>query len=213
MQTMTNGSQASAPISELQQMTRDYASFARSRAGLGNVLGGIVGVLVFGMIWLFGHGVAVAITAIALTFAWILGRDILRRWLYQPFGVARERWSGKERNTHLAMTGIFTVALLAFAVVIVAGGWLAKPVGWVYLVFCLVTPVIAWRAFFTVPEMVLGFDLLFMCAIVASGHTPDLLGLLAAPAFALAMIPVGLQEHQQFQTLKRRLQMRGGATA
>jgi hypothetical protein len=135
--TATNGSQVGDPITELQQMTREYASFARSRAGLGNVLGGIVGVVVFGIVLIFGHDTVVAIT---LTFVWLLGRDLVRRWLYQPFGPAREQWDGAQRRTHLVMTGSFTISLLAFAVLIVAGGWLTKPVGWVYLVFCLLTP-------------------------------------------------------------------------
>jgi hypothetical protein len=214
MSTDSNSTYAPDTITNLQQLAQEYASFSRSRAGLGNVLGGIVGLIIFSMIWLFGHGLAVAIISIGLTLVWLIGKTILRRQLYRPFGQAREQWAGGQRRQHLIISGIFTLASLGFAVAIIAGGWLSKPaVAWPYLVFCLVTPIIAWLSLFTISEMILGFDLLFMCAIVASGHTPDLLGLATAPAYALAMIPLGLSEHRQFQDVKRRLQARSMAAS
>jgi hypothetical protein len=210
----SNGMPASNTIADLQQLSREYASFSRSRAGLGNVLGGIAGLLVFGAIWLWGHSVAVVIISIGLTLLWLIGKTVLRQQLYRPFGQASERWEGSQRRQHIAVTIIFTLGLLGFAAWLMADGWLSRPaVAWPYLIFCLVTPILAWWSLYTIPEAILGFDLLFMCAIVASGHTPDLLGLLAAPAYALAMIPLGLSEHRQFQGLKRRLQARSGTAA
>jgi hypothetical protein len=208
-----DGSYAPAPntIADLQQLTQEYAGFARSRAGLGNVLGGVVGLIVFGAVWRFGSNLVTAILAVGLTLVWLVGREVLRQRLYRRFGQARELWTGSQRRAHRFLAIILTAALLGFAVVIIAGGWLAKPVGWPYLIFCLVTPFIVWRSLFTIPEMILGFDLLFVSAIIASGHTPNLLGLLAGPAYALALIPLGLQEHRQFHALERRLQARGQA--
>ncbi len=201
-------------IADLQQVTREYASFSRSRAGLGNVLGGIVGLVVFGAILLFGGSALTATLAIGLTVGWLVGKETIRRRLYRRFGMAQETWSGSPRKTHRVAVLILTPLLLAFAAWIVATGWLSKPaVAVPYLVFCLATPWIAWRLLYTYNEIIIGCGLLFMCAVTASGHTPDLLGLAIVPCYAAAMIPLGLAEHRQFRALETRLRARGGAPA
>jgi hypothetical protein len=198
-------------LGELQQVTRDYASYSRSRGGLGTVLGGIAGILVFVVIWRFGGNAWTAGLAIGLTVLWLVGKEVIRRRYYRRYGEAQETWAGQARRTHLASVLLFTPLLLGFAVWIVAAGWLSKPAtAWPYLVFCLATPWIIWRYLFTVNEIMVGAGLLFICAITASGHTPALLGLLIVPVYALAMIPLGLAEHRQFRTLAARLAPRGG---
>ncbi len=209
-----NGVYSRDGIAELQQLTREYASFSRSRAGLGNVLGGVVGLVIFGVIWLFGGNRVTAALTIVLTLLWLVGKEVIRRRFYQGFGAARETWSGAARRTHRLNLLLLTPLLLAFAVWIVAAGWLSKPaVAWPYLIFCLATPLIMWRYLYTLNEMMIGFGLLFMCAVTASGHTPALLGLAIVPAYAAAMIPLGLSEHRQFRALETRLQARSGAPA
>jgi hypothetical protein len=209
-----NGVYSLDTIVELQRLTQEYASFSRSRAGLGNVLGGVVGLVVFGAIWLFGGNTVTAVLAIVLTLLWLAGKEIIRRRVYQGFGAARETWIGSRQRTHQLSLLLFTPLLLAFAVWIVAAGWLTKPaVAWPYLVFCLATPLIMWRLLYTLNEIMIGFGLLFMCAITASGHTPALLGLLIVPAYAAMMIPLGLSEHRQYRTLEARLHARSGAPA
>ncbi len=201
-------------IVELQRLTQEYASFSRRRGGLGNVLGGVVGLVVFGAIWLFGGNTVTAAIAIVLTLLWLAGKEVIRRRFYQGFGAARETWTGSLRRTHQLSVLLFTPLLLAFAVWIVAAGWLSKPVvAWPYLIFCLGTPLIMWRYLYTLNEIMIGFGLLFMCAITASGHTPALLGLLIVPAYAAAMIPLGLSEHRRFRALEARLHARSGAPA
>lgn len=200
-----------AAIGELQQVTRDYASYSRRRGGLGNVLGGVVGLLVFGAIWLFGGNAVTATLAIGLTLLWLAGKEIIRHRLYRRFGQAWETWTGTVRRTHQCSLLLFTPLLLAFAVWIVAAGWLAKPaVALPYLIFCLATPLIMWRYLYTLNEIMIGFGLLFMCAITASGHTPFLWGLLIVPAYALVMIPLGFAEHRRFAALEARLGARQG---
>ncbi|GEM_PF-2602207 len=197
-------------IGELQRLTSEYASYSRSRAGLGNVLGGVIGLIVFGAVWALGGGFVSAIIVVGLTTLWLVGREVIRRRLYQRFGQAQEVWTGSARKTHIFMASVYTLAVAAFAAVIIFGGWLSKPVGWPYLIFCLVTPWLVWRTLYTLPELILGFTLLFMGAITASGHTPDLLALLVAPAYALAMIPLGLSEHCQFRRLEAQIRARSG---
>jgi hypothetical protein len=197
-------------LGELQQVTRDYASYSRTRGGMGAVLGGVVGILVFVSIWLFGGNAWTTGLAIGLTALWLVGKEVIRRHYYQQFGEAQEIWAGPARRTHLFGVLLFTPLLLAFAVWIVAAGWLSHPgVALPYLLFCLATPWITWRYLFTLNEIMVGFGLLFICAVTASGHTPALLALAIVPVYALAMIPLGLREHRQFQLLAARLAVRG----
>jgi len=196
-------------IADLQGLTREYASFSRSRGGLGNVLGGGVGLVVFGAIWLFGHGLTITVLAVGLTATWLVGKETIRRRLYRRFGEVQETWTGTARRTHRSGVLLFTLILLAFAVWIVAAGWLSKPaVAWPYLIFCLATPLILWRCLYTLGEIMVGSGLLLMCAVVASGHTPALLGLLTVPCYAAAMIFLGLFEHRRFRALETRLRTR-----
>ncbi len=199
-------------IADMQQLTREYASYSRSRGGLANVLGGVVGLVIFGAIWLFGGNPVTAALTVGLTLVWLAGKEVIRRRLYRGFGEAREVWAGAPRRTRHILTWIFTPLLLAFAVWIVAAGWLSKPaIAAPYLIFCLATPWIMWRYLYTLNEIMIGFGLLFVSAVTASGHTPALLGLAFVPVYAAAMIPLGLAEHRQFKGLRTRLEARGGA--
>jgi hypothetical protein len=197
-------------VGELQQVTRDYARYSRSRGGLGTLLGGCAGLLVFLAVWVFGGGAPIAVLAIGLTALWLVGKEVIRRRYYQRFGLAREAWAGQARRAHRGVLLLVTPLLLAFAVWIVAAGWLSHPaIALPYLIFCLTTPWIVGRYLFTANEIVVGTGLLFVCAVLASGHTPALLGLLCVPAYALAMIPLGWSEHRQFRSLAARLSRRG----
>jgi len=57
----------------------------------------------------------------------------------------------------------------------------------------------------------LGFGLLFMSAVTASGHAAPLLVLLFVPAYAATMIPLGLEEHRRYRALAAQLDTRDGA--
>ena len=197
-------------IAALQRLTREYASFSRSRSGLGNVLGGVCGLLAFASDWALGASAVAAAITVSLTLAWLVGKEIIRRRLYQGFGRAREAWVGVPRREHRASLAIITPPLLGFAVALVALGWLPRPVAWPYLLFCLATPWIAWRFLATTYELNLGLGLLFMSAVTASGHAAPLLVLLFVPAYAATMIPLGLEEHRRYRGLAARLDIQGG---
>ena len=202
-------------ISKMQQLTRDYASFSQSRSGLGNVLGGVAGLLVFAALLLLGHGVLAAILTLGPTVIWLIGKEIIRRRLYRTFGDSRETWTASQRRGHAIIVSIIGLVLAACAVLF-AAYTIAGKASWSttipYLIFCLVTPWIAWRYLRTANELMLGCYLLFASAIAVSGHAPDLL-LFAAilPLYSLALIWVGLNEHRQFQELATRLQTSDGA--
>jgi hypothetical protein len=201
-------------IAEMQQLTQEYASFSQSRSGLGNVLGGVAGLLAVAAMWLFGPGVAAAVLTVGGTVAWLVGKEIIRARLYRPFGDAREIWPASQRREHLVAVALVAVVLAAFAVLIGLHLLFATPAwskGLPYLAFCLVTPLIAWRYLRTITELMVGVFLLFACAISAAGFMPDrVLFTAILPAYSILLIGVGLKEHRQFQALAVRLRARHG---
>src|SRR5437588_7925306 len=86
-------------IAELQQVTQEYASYSQSRGGLGNVLGGVVGLISFAALSLLG-GVVLAVLSVGLTVTWLVGKEIIRHRLYRIFGDAQEMWSASQRRGH-----------------------------------------------------------------------------------------------------------------
>lgn len=196
-------------IAELQHLTQEYASFSQSRSGLGNVLGGVTGLASFLAIWLLGRGLATTAITIGLTLAWLVGKEVLRRQIYRPFGDARETWPAPQRRAHALYAGLITLLLAIFAVAVVVHAWQVKTplrVSASYFAFCLVTPWIMWRYLRTLNEFMVGFYLLFACAVTGAGFVPDLLVVGAIlPLYSVLLITLGLKEHRQFQELSARL--------
>ena len=109
-------------------------------------------------------------------------------------------------------------AVLAAGVVVVLVRGLSGATPWSialpYLVFCLVTPWLAWRYLRTVNELMVGFYLLFASAITSAGFVPDkVLFTAILPLYGVTLIALGLKEHRQFQTLAAQLRGPRGAQA
>lgn len=204
-------------IAELQQVTQEYASFSQSRSGLGNVLGGVAGLIAFAGMWLVGPGPVAAVLTVGTTAVWLVGKEVIRRRLYRPFGDARESWPASQRRRHRIGVSIIATVLAAFAVMIVVHSLLTKTawsIALPYLVFCLVTPWIAWRSLRTDNELMVGVFLLFASAVTTAGFVPDrLLFTAILPLYSALLILVGLKEDRQFQALAARLRARHGAEA
>jgi hypothetical protein len=196
-------------ISEIQHLTREYASFSQSRSGLGNVLGGVAGLLSVAIMWLLGAGVATAVLTVGLTIAWLVGKEVIRRRFYRPFGEARESWPPSQRRGHLyaaALMGLVCAAFVAVIVVRLVTAMTPWSIALPYLIFCLITPWIAWRFLRTTNEFMVGLYLLFASAVVSAGFVPDRLWLVAIlPWYSLVLVVLGLREHRQFQDLTSRL--------
>lgn len=192
-------------MDEVQALTRGYASYSQRRSGLGNVLGGAVGLIAFSLMWLLGPRPVTTALSIGLTIAWLIGKELLRNRLYRRFGQAREVWSPADRRHHVIWVGLLALCLLGFAAFIVAKGDATRPGALSYFVFCLITPPIAWRFLRTIPELMVGFGLLFMDAVVASGHEPVFYIMLWVPLYSLTLISLGLTEHRQFGVLATQL--------
>jgi hypothetical protein len=204
-------------IGEIQQVTQEYASFSQSRSGLGNVLGGVAGLVAFAAMWLLGQGIVTAVLTAGATVAWLVGKEIIRTRLYRPFGDARETWPAGQRRAHLISVAIVAAVLAVFAVLIVVHALLTNT-SWSivlpYLVYCAVTPWIAWRYLRTTNEFMVGLFLLLASAITSAGFVPDrLLFTAILPLYSVALIVFGLKEHRQFQALAARLRAQRGAEA
>ncbi len=200
-------------ITEMQRLTQEYASFSRRRSGLANVLGGVAGLISFLAAWLIGRGVLTALITLGLTITWLVGKEVIRRHLYRPFGEASEAWPAAERRTHIFTVGFVSLVLAGGAVVFIVHmiqqpGQFWAPLA--YLVFCLVTPWILWRYLRTVNEFMVGFYLLFDSAITCAGFVPNLLiNASVLPLFSLLLIGLGWSEHRQFQALAARVRRQG----
>ncbi len=196
-------------LTEIQDLTQQYASFSQSRNGLGNVAGGIAGLIISGAILLLGRGLPIAVLTVGLTIAWLVGKEALRRRLYRAFGEASETWPNDRRrifNICIAVLGAICAAFFVVVAVRVATAASPWSIGVPYMVFCAITPWIAWRYLRTVNEFMVGFYLLFASAVACAGFVPDRFVTLAIlPVYSLVMIAAGWQEHRQFQALASRL--------
>src|SRR5438445_11021691 len=87
-------------LSAVQQLAEEYASYTVSKNGLGNVLGGSVGIAIFLVNGLLGRGLWTTVLTISLTVVWLGGKEVIRRRLYRIFGDVQESWSAKRRREH-----------------------------------------------------------------------------------------------------------------
>jgi len=93
-------------IAALQRLTREYASFSRSRSGLGNVLGGVCSLLAFAADWALGTSSLAAAITVSLTLMWLVGKEIIRRRIYQG---CPGRWPGPTCSSawpHRGLSGV-----------------------------------------------------------------------------------------------------------
>jgi hypothetical protein len=209
------------PIPDLdavQTWTREYASFSQSRSGLAHLLGATAAIVVWLANGLLGAGPLTIALTIGATLTWLVGKEIIRRRLYQPFGEAREAWQPAARRSHVRVVVIATaILLLVFTGVAGAELWRvahgAAPNLQIlaYLSFVAVTPWIAWRFLRTPHEFVVGVLLLCACAVTSAGQAYPLWGvLLLLPVTAIPMAIGGVQEHRQFRRLVAQLRARSG---
>lgn len=209
-------------LKQRQTLTETYASFSQSRGGLGKVLGGIVGLVIILAATLLGGGVFTAVLTIGATALWLVGKELIRVWLYRPLGTAQAVWTPDKRREHLRLTGFVALIAVGITVMMLLNADLTSPETRVYLAFIVVMPFLTWRLLRTSLEFVVGVFLLAACAVHGAGGaysllpSTDLSLLMAlsqsAPTWsslfgALVLIRVGWQEHQHFQALMAQMQV------
>lgn len=204
-------------LAKVQRLAEEYASYSVSKGGLANVLGGIAGIVIYLLNGLLGRGIWTTVLTIVLTISWLAGKELLRNFLYRPFGKAREKWSEGQRRGQLWVARFFIlVAVLSW--LMFGDGYFLGKISLIQLVLGLAivtsTPWLAWRYLHNTDEMMVGVFLLVSCALVSVG---SLLGegitawLVAAwmPLYALMLLWRGIEEHRQFRRLARQLQAQG----
>jgi hypothetical protein len=196
-------------IQSLQTLTQAYASYSQRRAGLGNVLGGLAGIIAYFFGLLRGPGLATAAVTIVATLTWLIGKEVLRRRLYQAFGMAREHWPQPARRLQIGLVLFLVLVTAGILVVQFQTGRAADPRFWPYMLFVAATPLIAWRFLRTQNEFIVGVFLLCACAVTSVGGAYALanIGLLFifVPIASVALIVLGIREHRQFLELRTRL--------
>jgi hypothetical protein len=204
---------------QVQHFTQQYASYSARKSGLGNVLGGLVGITIYLLNGLPGHSFWSTLLTIGLTLAWLGGKEILRRYVYQRFGRVRENLSSSTRTLHSWILGISiptTLGLWLLAWIVFLNP--ALHLGLVRLLLALLCassiPWLSLRFLRTLDEFMVGFFLLLCCAISSLGSTlmpPGIegwLGTFWVPLYSLILITRGLTEHQAFRSLAHTLQHR-----
>jgi len=193
-------------IEEVQQLTQEYASYSRSRNGLGNVLGGGAGLAICLANGLFGPGMLTTIFTIGLTVVWLVGKEVMRKWLYRRFGEAQEVWPKKARRWHIGLVISLTLIIGGVCIAFIVLGGLTRPQGWLYLFFAVVMPCIAWRYLRTSAEFIVGVFLLCACAVTSVGSAYGLAFSWWAALASLLMLLSGIYEHRKFLRLVVHLQ-------
>lgn len=197
----------------VQELTRAYASYSQHRSGLGNVLGGIAGLLAYFVGLLAGPGPTTTAITIAATIGWLVGKEVIRRRVYQAFGLAYAPWPAADRRLQLGLTAFLTAVSLWVLIMQVQLGGLSEPRSWPYMLVVAVTPLIAWRFLRTQSEFIVGVFLLCASAVTSAGGAYSLAnnGLLYVfvPVAAVALIVIGLREHRQFLALRDQLRANG----
>jgi hypothetical protein len=201
---------------QVQRLAEVYSSYSASKSGLGNVLGGIIGIAVYLINGLVGRSLWTTILTIGLTIAWLGGKEILRARLYRTFGTAQEisTLATKKLLQWIIVISTFT----ALGIWILA--WIAflnpnLSIGPIRLVLALALatsmPWLGWRYLRTPDEFMVGFFLLVCCAITSLGSAmvpPGIegwLGTVWVPLYGLILIRRGIVEHHTFRHLARYL--------
>lgn len=203
---------------QVQRLAEEYASYSVSKSGLGNVLGGIVGLAIYLINGLVGRSLWTTFLTIGLTIVWLGGKEILRARLYRTFGAVQEIPTADAKKLLPWIMGINVFATLGIWVL----AWIAflnpslniGPIRLIVALICATSmPWLSWRYIHTLDEFMVGFFLFICCAITSLGSAmipsgvEGWLGTLWVPLYALLLFARGLVEHRAFHHLVRQLQV------
>jgi hypothetical protein len=207
-------------IQEVQRLAEEYASYSASKSGLGNVFGAVAGIVIYLVNGIIGRSIWTTIVTIGLTMLWLVGKEIMRRRVYQPFGEARERWSEKQRSRHLGYVMLITL--------VTVGIWIWFGLTYIFmhtitpfqlitgLAFATSMPWITQRYLRNEDELMVGVFLLLCCAIVSVGgvlgsqNWEAWAGSSCFALYSLMLLCRSIVEHRQFRQLATQLQLQEG---
>lgn len=195
----------------LAELTRRYARYARSASGLGGVLGGVlVLVTYFAGALITPLGTEARLALASAPVVWIVAKELLRGRYYQQLGKATQAWDREDRNWHLGFT-LFTLLVSLVILAVALPATLAGPAAGLapgnlaYLGYVAVMPLLVWFFMRTPLEFIAGVFLVAQAALMVSGSSYGLGQQPQAPIAAVALILVGLRQHQEYREVRRRL--------
>jgi hypothetical protein len=191
----------------LAALTKGYARFARSAAGLGTVLGGVLLLAMWAGSNLLDLDTGGRLALATFPIVWIVAKELLRRRYYLRHGLVRDAWEPAQRRWHIGFTA-FTAAVASWIVFVViraaidAGGLPPGKVG--YLAFVIAMPACVWWFMRSTEEFLVGVVLFSQAAVIVAGGEYPWWNLHFA-AFALISIVAGFKQHRDYLKLDRAL--------
>lgn len=198
------------PVDELARLTRRYARYSRSAAGLASVLGGGFAVLAYFVGALAAPlSVATRMGLALLPLVWIGAKEVLRRHYYQRFGRVSEVETAAERRWHVGLTVIIAAVSGVVMAVVVTGlatgdrTWHPGLAG--YLAYVAAMPALVWYFMRTPLEFVAGVFLVAQAALTFVGEHYSLGQQVQAPIAGVILLAIGVRQHLEFRAVQREL--------
>lgn len=198
-------------LAEVQALTRDYSRYSRSAGGLSAVFGGAFCLLSYLLGAMLTITPLLTLILFVIPVAWLVLKQVAAGLYQQRHGRVQELSVIPQRRIRiLLLVGVVVViAIVAIGKVIEiqpfgAAPWsLAKAL---HLTMLIAIPIIAWRYLHTPLDLVVGGFLFCQASLALLGHAYPLWssGIVFVPA-AIAMIVIGLREHQKFHFIDQRL--------
>ncbi len=206
-------------LEQLQTLTREYAKFSRSAAGIGNVIGGALGLIAYFVGAFIGLDTWTRVLLASFPILWIIAKELLRARYYQRHGRVLEPISRNERRWHMFLTGFVGLVSLGVTVLIAYDALTAWDPIYVsvhgerptlaligYVAFIWALPVIVWFYLHTVEEFIVGVFLIAQAAVVIAGGHYAFGQQIQAPVMAFVMLAVGVVQHRRYRQLETQLE-------
>jgi hypothetical protein len=211
---------------ELQRITKQYAGYSRTSAGLANVLGGVLVFSTFNVLVRAASGLGPTALIwrplmVSFPFVWIAARQWMQHHYYQREGRAEESVSLMQSSWTILSTWIIASVCLGFMVVGIRGastsahhlaGITSKFQLAVFVLATFAVPVIAWKFLATASDFIVCMFLVAQAALSLTGGPAHNLPsfavmLLSFPAqfFAVFLFVRGIDEHVRFKNLQKNL--------
>lgn len=198
-------------LTQLQQLTSQYARYRHSAGGLASVAGGVLCLVSY----LSGALLSASTTRQTLLLlvppAWLFGKQWMASRYYQHFGRVEERPTPETRRIRLFFVSF--VALISLIVSAVNLGerepfgsqaWDLGLLAYQFLVLAL--PLIAWFCLRNPIDFAVGVFLVCQAALASRGDSYALWSsALIFPAAAMLMIVAGIRDHRQFHLVEMQI--------
>jgi hypothetical protein len=199
-------------LEELQALTREYAMYSRSAAGLGNALGGIIGIGI-GLIAAFADPPlwVRALLTLALPI-WFFSKAWLRTHHYQRRGAALESLdktaANMERFSQGALGGIAVVMLVVCLFLVITNPAKIASLPALNKLALVASPLfglLLCRRINTLVEMLVAMNLMVQTVILSSGSALTWRDQGTMFVWAGCMILIGAVEHFRFRKVENQL--------